>query len=91
MIFAKGKNPIHGKDAKIEYFFNTNLNLKPKKNEDGSVDYRDLNTISHVKAGDLLARLIPEDPGTPGMNVFGEEISPRTVRSLTLDYANNTK
>lgn len=90
-VFAKGKNPIHGKDAKIEYFFNTNLNLKPKKNEDGSVDYRDLNTISHVKAGDLLARLIPEDPGTPGMNVFGEEISPRTVRSLTLDYANNIK
>ena len=25
------------------------------------------------------------------MNVFGEEISPRTVRSLTLDYANNIK
>ena len=93
IMSLQGKNPIHGKDAKIEYFFNTNLNLKPKKNEDGSVDYRDhMNMIKyHVKAGDLLARLIPEDPGTPGMNVFGEEISPRTVRSLTLDYANNMK
>lgn len=90
-VLASGKEPVHGKDAKIEYFFNTNLNLKPKKNEDGSVDYRDLNTISHVKEGDLLARLIPEDPGKPGMNVYGEEIKPRTVHSLTLDYANNIK
>lgn len=89
--FARGKMPEHGKDAKIEYFFNTNLNLKPKKNEDGSVDYRELNTISHVKAGDILARLIPEDPGKPGMDVFGTEMNPRTVRKLTLEFANNIK
>lgn len=89
--FAVGKMPKHGKDAKIEYFFNTNLNLKPKKNEDGSVNYHELNTISHVKEGDLLARLIPEDPGKPGRDVFGTEISPRIVRKLTLDFANNIK
>lgn len=89
--FAMGKMPEHGKDAKIEYFFNTNLNLKPKKNEDGSVDYRDLNTISHVHAGDLLARLIPEDPGKPGMDVLGNEIGPRKVNKKTLEFANNIR
>ena len=88
-VFAVGLQPVHGKDAKIEYFFNTNKNLQPKRNEDGSVDYKELNTISHIKAGDLLARLIKEDPGTPGKNVYGEEIKPRTVRPLRLEYGNN--
>lgn len=87
-VFAKGTDPIHGKDAKIEYYFNTNLNLQPKRNEDGSVDYRDLNTISHINKGDLLARLIPEDPGTSGQNIFGEEIRPRTVKQRKLEFGN---
>lgn len=88
-VLAEGLPPVHGKDAKIEYFFNTNKNLQPKRNEDGSVDYKELNTISHVKAGDLLARLIKEDLGKSGMNVYGEEIKPRTVRPLRLEFGNN--
>ncbi|MBQ8627121.1 MAG: DUF342 domain-containing protein, partial [Agathobacter sp.] len=88
-LFATGIQPVHGKDAKIEYFFNINKNLQPKRNEDGSVDYKELNTISHVKAGELLARLIKEDPGMSGKNVYGEEIKPRTVRPLRLEYGNN--
>ena len=88
-VFANGKQPVHGRDAKIEYFFNTNKNLQPKRNEDGSVDYKELNTISHIKKGDLLARLIKEDPGHPGKNVYGEEIKPRTVRTVKLDFGKN--
>lgn len=88
-LFAVGQAPIHGKDAKIEYNFNTSKNLQPKRNEDGSVDYKDLNTISHIHAGDLLARLIPADLGTPGKNVFGEEIRPRTVKTDKLSFGNN--
>jgi len=88
-ILAVGTQPVHGRDAKIEYFFNTNKNLQPKRNEDGSVDYKELNTISHIHKGDLLARLIKEDPGKSGKNVFGEEIRPRTVRTERLEFGNN--
>lgn len=88
-VFAEGKRPRHGSDAKIEYFFNTNINLQPKRNDDGSVDYKDLNTISHIKKGDLLAKLIKEDPGDSGQNVFGEEIRPRTVKSKVLEFGQN--
>lgn len=88
-VLAVGTQPVHGKDAKIEYFFNTNKNLQPKRNEDGSVDYKELNTISHIQKGDLLARLYKEDPGQSGRNVFGEEIKPRTVRSARLEFGNN--
>ena len=88
-VFAIGQQPVHGKDAKIEYFFNINKNLQPKRNEDGSVDYKELNTISHIKKGEILARLIKEDPGKPGRNIYGEEIKPRTVKTLKLDFGKN--
>ncbi|MCR5143976.1 MAG: FapA family protein [Lachnospiraceae bacterium] len=89
IVFAQGKPPVHGCDARIEYFFNTNPNLKPKHNEDGSVDYHSLDTISHVKAGDLLATLHPMNPGENGSDVFGKVTPPRSVKNKKLDYGRN--
>lgn len=88
-VLAKGIPPVNGTDAKIEYFFNTNPNLKPKKNEDGTVDYHDLNTISRVEGGQLLARLHPAVKGQPGKDVFGAPISTRTEKNLKLEFGNN--
>lgn len=89
LILAKGIPPVNGKDAKIEYFFNINHNLRPKKNEDGTVDYRELNTISHVEKGQMLAKLHPAIAGKPGTDVFGGSIQGRQEKSLKLEYGNN--
>lgn len=88
-IMAKGIPPVNGKDAKIEYFFNTNHNLKPKKNEDGSVNYHELNTISRVERGQTLAKLHKEVPGKPGKDVFGGDIQARQEKTLKLEFGNN--
>ncbi len=88
-VFAKGTPPVNGEDASIEYFFNTNHNLRPKKNEDGSVDYHELNTISRVEAGQILAKLHPAVPGKPGKDVCGGSVQGRQEKSLKLDFANN--
>ncbi len=88
-ILAKGVPPVHGTDARIVYKFNTDVNLAPKHNEDGTVDYRELNTISAVNSGDLLAELIKEDPGKSGHDVFGNEIKPRSVKTAKFDCGNN--
>lgn len=88
-IFAKGIPPVNGTDAKIEYFFNTNPNLKPKRNEDGTVDYHELNTISKVEQGQLLARLHKAVKGQAGQDVFGAPINARQEKDLKLEYANN--
>lgn len=88
-ILAKGIPPVHGKDAKIEYFFNTNPNLKPKRNPDGTVDYHELNTISKVEQGQILAKLSPEIPGKPGKDVYGGDIPARQEKVLKLEYGNN--
>jgi hypothetical protein len=89
IVLANGLEPKQGEDASIEYFFNTNPNLKPKLNEDGSVDFFSLSAISLVKAGDKLATLTREVPGEPGYNVAGDVIPPHEVKKLTLKYGRN--
>lgn len=88
-ILAKGIPPVEGKDASIEYFFNTNPNTRPALNEDGSVDFKKLEAISKCTTGQVLATLTPQVPGKKGMRVTGEPVLPRDVRALKLRYANN--
>lgn len=85
---AKATLPIEGKNAKITYHFNTDLTLKPKMLEDGSVDFHTLDTICPVKAGDLLAELEPAVQGRPGIDVCGKPIKPMKVNNLILRHAN---
>lgn len=89
LIFAVGKEPRHGTDARIEYFFNTDVHARPTLKEDGSVDFFHLNTVNHCKKGDVLARLIPEDVGEYGMNILGSRIKPRDVKRIFFQYGNN--
>lgn len=89
IVLAEGKEVVQGKNAEIIYHFNTDRKAKPQLNEDGTVDFHKLNNISHVKAGDLLAELIPEDVGIPGKNVYGEELKPARVERHTLKYGRN--
>lgn len=88
-VIANGLEPTLGSDAKIEYFFNTNPNTKPKQNEDGSVDFFDLNTISKCTKNQVLAELKKEVKGERGYNVCGEVLLPRDVKKLVLKYNRN--
>lgn len=89
IIVAQGQMPRNGTDARIEYYFQTDLKAKPTLKEDGSVDFFHLNTISHCRKGDVLARLFPEDPGEAGISVYGEKIRPREVKRAALKYGRN--
>jgi len=88
-VIARGRAPKQGKDAFIEYFFNTDLSTKPTMNEDGSVDFFHLNTINHCKEGELLARLTKAIPSFPGSDVFGAMVKGREVKPLVLKHGRN--
>lgn len=90
-ILARGLQPTHGSDAHIKYFFNTDLNTKPKQNEDGSVDFFDLNTICKCTKGQVLAELTKEVRGESGYNVCGDVIVPRDVKKLVLKCNRNAE
>ncbi len=90
IVVATGLKPVVGKDAFITYKFNVDRKAKPRLNEeDGTVDFHQLDNISHVKKGDILAVLTPEDPGISGKDVYGKEIKPPKVSKATLRYGNN--
>ena len=87
-VLARATLPIQGHDAVITYNFNSDLTMKPKTNEDGSVDFHQLDIISHVNKGDLLATLAPVDYGKPGIDVCGKPIKPNKVINRVLRYGN---
>ncbi|MDE5679920.1 MAG: FapA family protein [Lachnospiraceae bacterium] len=91
IVVAEGQQPREGKDAVIEYYFNADAKARPTLKDDGSVDFFHLNTISHCKAGDTLAHLIPADLGENGTNIMGVVIKPRPVKNLLLKYGKNVE
>ncbi len=90
-LIASGVEPIQGTDARIEYAFNCDIKARPTLNEDGSVDFFNLNALNSCETGDLLATLIPEVPGKSGYNVVGTEIYPREVKKAILKYGRNIR
>ncbi len=90
-ILAKATPAIQGRDARIIYHFNTDLTLKPKTNEDGSVDFHQLDMISHCHKDQLLATLEPMDPGKPGIDVCGVVIRPNKVSNCVLRHGNKVR
>ena len=90
IIVAKGRKAREGCDAKIELMFKADLHATPTMREDGSVDYFNLNIINNVKKGDKLAILIPEDPGDPGQNIYGEVLRPHPVKTTKIKPGKNT-
>jgi len=86
---AAGTMPVEGTDAYLTYQIEigpiTGLQLK-----DGSIDYRERRTMVGVKEGEVIATKVPAVPGTPGKNVLGESIEPKSgkdIRILTLGDA----
>ena len=53
------------------------------------MDFFNLNTMNHIKKGDLLARLTPEDPGENGCTVTNEYVKPREVKRLIIKTGRN--
>lgn len=86
---ARGLAPIDGHSAHITYNFKTDKSLKPKLNEDGSVDFHSLDNINNVNQGDVLATMIPVDYGTPGMDVSGKTLAPVKVENKVFKYGKN--
>ncbi|MBO4981717.1 MAG: DUF342 domain-containing protein [Lachnospiraceae bacterium] len=86
---AKGKVPRHGSDARIEYYFNTDVHAQPEMREDGSVDYFHLNVVNHCHVGDVLAKIVPADEGEYGMDILGNRIKPREVKKMNLRFGKN--
>lgn len=91
ILVAAGEEPINGEDGEVEYFFQTDIDLSPKIQDDGSVDFHELSLIQNVRSGQKLAKVILPTEGKTGLSVLGEPISPVPGKSARLIAGQNTE
>ncbi|MGL5259230.1 MAG: DUF342 domain-containing protein [Lachnospiraceae bacterium] len=90
-LIAKGENAVPGKDAYVEYLFDIDPKAHPKRKEDGSVDYFNLDIFSKCSKGGILAKLHPAVAGICGKNLKGQSIKPQVVKKKVLKVGKNVE
>ena len=88
---AAGRAPISGKNGSINYNFDMEKPLLPKLNKDGTVDYRELDSINNVKEGDILASIILPTEGIDGLKVDGQIIPHLKGKMPKFRYGKNVR
>ena len=78
-VIATGKPARRGRDAAVEIVLEP-PSFAAATDGSGRVDYKNVENVAEVKAGELISRGTPADLGEPGTNVFGKEIRPPAVR-----------
>jgi len=90
ILVAEGTPPEDSRDAVIEYLFETEDVFRPTIEDDGSVNFHQLNLLNDVSEGDELAILTPEYQGQFGANVLGNSLPSRNPAKKSLKYGKNT-
>ena len=87
---AEGSKPIDGRDACIQYNFETDQSrVKLREGSNGRVDFKELNIIQNVVENQPLAKKMPPEEGTPGETVTGKTIPAKDGRDTTLPVGKN--
>lgn len=90
-IAAQGVPPVHGENARIERRFDLSLKGRPATDQNDRVDFKNLNLFVLAKRNDVLAVRVPQTQGTPGTNVYGDEVTARNGRPTPIPAGKNTK
>jgi uncharacterized protein (DUF342 family) len=89
-LAAEGSKPIDGRDAYIQYNFETDQSrLKLREGSNGRIDFKDLNIIKNVVENQPLAKKIPSETGTVGRTVTGMVIPAKNGRDISLPLGKN--
>jgi len=86
---AEGIAAQNGKNGAVKYHFDTTIDKTPTLLEDGRINYRELNLIQSVKAGQILCSLEPALVGTPGKTVKGRTLIAVNGRPALLPRGKN--
>lgn len=84
VIVANGKMLRDGEDGRFIYHFRTVMPVTPKLLSDGSVDFKNMDLFEIVTEGQLIAEYVPATAGEFGFSVFGELLTPKRGKDLTI-------
>ncbi|OHD11725.1 MAG: hypothetical protein A2086_12315 [Spirochaetes bacterium GWD1_27_9] len=90
ILIAEGIKVKNGQDAEVHYNFNVNKDEIHLTEEDGKVDFKNLNIIQNVVAGQILANKEPSTRGESGRTVTNKLIMPKEGKDCSLVAGKNT-
>ncbi|MFP4636816.1 MAG: FapA family protein [Spirochaetaceae bacterium] len=91
VLVAEGTSPKDGGDARIAYNFETDGSRVRLKEQDGRVDFKELDIIQNVVEGQVLAKKIPAERGTPGRTVTGKLLPAKDGKDTPLLVGKNVR
>ncbi|MDR0624439.1 MAG: FapA family protein [Treponema sp.] len=90
VVVAEGSRPVDGRDAYIQYNFETDqTKIRLREGSNGRVDFKELNIIQNVVENQPLAKKIPPETGTVGRTVTGKVIPAKNGRDTSLPMGKN--
>ena len=91
LLAAEGDLPISGKDAYVEYQVHIDKsNVTFKEDESGKVDFKNIDLLENVTAGQLLAVKIPPGKGVPGRTVTDQTIPVNKPKDIKISFGRGT-
>lgn len=89
-LIAEGKPHINGTNAEIKTLVSFEMKAKPDIQEDGTVDFKEMNFVQMVSEGEVLVEKTPATEGLPGITVTGREINGKNGKDKKIKYGENT-
>ena len=87
---AEGTKPYNGKDAYMEYRFETDQSkVRLKEGTNGKIDFKELNIIQNVNENDILAIRKPAEKGLPGTSITGKWLPATNGKDISLPVGTN--
>ncbi len=92
ILIATGVAHINGEDGTFSFKVDTEKkDIAPKKNEDDTVDYHDLDTVLNVKKGQTLCVITMPTTGTSGTSVKGNILMQKKGKPVPSLLGKNTE
>jgi len=83
---ASGRLPQPGKDARVEYYFETDHLKTGGLDQEGNIDFKDRGEVPWVEEGTLLAEKFPMVDSRNGKNIFDHQIKVSPVIDIPLKF-----
>jgi uncharacterized protein (DUF342 family) len=91
VLAAEGKFPENGADAKVVYNFKLEAAAPNFKEKDGRIDFKELDLIENVVAGQILSRKVALEQGSDGRTVTGRTLPAKAGRDTEISIGKNVK
>lgn len=87
---AKGLAPIHGTDGIVTFYVVRDSEYRPVIDQEGFIDYKNLDYFQMVKKDQTLAEITAETKGTEGMNIYGAPLPAKDGKMPSSPVGKNT-